>query len=299
MNKEKRPRKRSFPYKKITTIVMLLVFGGYFICRQLAGSLFFRSPDRLNLVVYGQYPVYYSLGLRDNVNYYFRFNPDMKVIVPGGYGSYRTGAVGKLVFLEKKPGLLRKTFSLATRSFVRQYFHNGNDKIYYAEGEPDIIFPGPRIFLTADSNAGWADRLFYVAYFWGKTPQNFVTLTGQSEEVKGENIFLNDQFGQKYGGYFYDNRYRAEKLNVQVIYGNSYATALALSRMMEGSGIRVGDISRRPTSKGSCRVLESGISQSVTAAGLVNFFGCRYNKANTGIADIILELNDTEGEWAV
>ena len=94
---------------------------GLIIFKQYSSSLFSQKKDRVNVVFYGKNTVYYSLGKYDGVHYFISFYSDVKVKVPGGYGNYRIGGLGKLVELEKSD-IFRKTFSVTTASTVDRYF---------------------------------------------------------------------------------------------------------------------------------------------------------------------------------
>ena len=100
-------------------IVLSLIVGSF---RQ---SLFIKSRDRVNVLFYNRQVNLFSIGKDDNINYLVQFYPDIKVPVPGGYGIYRIGALGKMVLLEKKPELLKKTFAGVTSSFIDIYFIRG------------------------------------------------------------------------------------------------------------------------------------------------------------------------------
>ena len=82
--------------------IFLVFLFGIVIFKQYTSSLFSQKKDRVNIVFYGKNTVYYSLGKYDGVHYFISFYPDVKVKVPGGYGNYRVGGLGKLVELEKK-----------------------------------------------------------------------------------------------------------------------------------------------------------------------------------------------------
>ncbi len=105
----------------IAIIILLLL---YLLFRNLFSSLFFRRIERVNIIFYGPTTRYYSFG--NDTNYLLPFSADTGVLVPGGYGNYRVGALGKLITLEKKSDLYQKIFSGNTLSFVDFYFFPKN-----------------------------------------------------------------------------------------------------------------------------------------------------------------------------
>src|SRR5438105_4409981 len=99
-------------------LVVLFVALAYMIVRSLAHSLFVSPIERLNIVVLGQTPLLYSLDRTHSVDYLVSFYPDLKIQVPGGYGRYRFGALGKLIELTLDPDILKRSFSSATSTFT-------------------------------------------------------------------------------------------------------------------------------------------------------------------------------------
>src|SRR3989338_115708 len=138
---------RKYLLSSILIVITFYVF--YLIGKDLYSSAFFQRKDRINLVISQDQIAVYSLGLVDRVNYFIPFYPDLDVIIPGGYGFYRLGALAKLVSLEKNPDLFRKTYSMITSSFVDFYFYSSvsSDKIEIIFGEKKRDFLLPRFYL--------------------------------------------------------------------------------------------------------------------------------------------------------
>ena len=90
---------------------------------------------------------------------------------------------------------------------------------------------------------------------------------------------------------------RQEKATVQIIYSNNIENANLLSRIIEGQGIRVVDISYKSDLK-TCYVIEDNDHSLKTADILTTSLSCRKKKAKTNPYDIILELGDKEKEWS-
>lgn len=278
---------------------MGLIFLGYIMYKQFSQSIIFAPIDRINILVYGQYPAVYSLGLSDKVNYGMVFFADMKVMVPGGYGAYRVGGLGKLSALENNPQLLERAFASATSSFIDYYFITDDSTIYYGDNPGDsVTLPKIETLLTAKSNANLFDRLYITYQFLFKKRQHFAMLDLIVARHNNEWIFSEENFSKKYQGFFYRKPYRVEKENVQLIYGRSYSTAVNVSRIIEGNGIRVVDVSnidgyeRRP-----CRIIVREIKSMLTAKKLASIFNCPVISGKTETSDIIFELGLKEKDW--
>jgi len=281
--------------------ILLLLFA-IIIVNELRKSLFFRNPERINILIYNKYPTVYSLGLKDKINYKINFYPDLKIEIPGGYGLYRVGAIGKLVKLEKKPDIFKKTFSLVTFSFVDYYFFPLTDEIYYGnESEnPENQTKLASMFFFK-SNANFFDRLYLLLVFYPRRNSDFTKL----ELINGVNsdkdrVLLVDDLYKSFLGYFYRSQYRQEKQNLQLVYSNNYQTASALSRIIEGNGIRVVDIGwGKLDNKIGCLVIGETDKFSQTAKDLSDFFKCQLKKGRTEVSDIIFNLNNVEKEWEI
>jgi hypothetical protein len=278
-------------------IVLSLIVGSF---RQ---SLFIKSRDRVNVLFYNRQVNLFSIGKDDNINYLVQFYPDIKVPVPGGYGIYRIGALGKMVLLEKKPELLKKTFAGVTSSFIDIYFYSGEDTIYYGDAksvDKEMHVGFKDIFLSR-SNANLFDRLFIYFLLSNKRQDQSTVIDEFPTETKENDTILSvDGFAKKYIGYFYRRTYREEKKNIQILYNSKYTSALHISSILEGSGIRVSDLTELDNPrKGSCEVAESGSGHSITATDLSQYFGCTLKKGDTGIYDIILTLGNLENDLEV
>lgn len=296
----------SLTRKKILYILAALLFVTYIVTKisiDLSKSLFFNTPDRINFVVYGEYPTFYSIGIKDAGNYSIPFYPDLKTQIPGGYGNYRIGALGKLVQLQKDPTIYLRTFSAITSTFVTYYFTNQEDEVYYG-GHNNQASTKPQIkdILFMESNASLYDRLFLLSYINSVQSNSVSSLTHLPyERVKDDTILRTDNFLKKYIGLLYNKTYRDENLNIQILYSKreSYLTAESLFSILNGSGIVVGDIKRVEQSSKKCNVIESKEISSITAKNIASFFGCDLKKGETDVYDILFELGNLEKTWEV
>jgi len=264
-------------------------------------SLFFTQRDRINIVFYGKDTAYYSIGLKDKVDYLVMFPADLEVLVPGGYGKYRVGGLGKLVELEKKSDILGKTFSLNTSSFVDAYFYPGDSQIFFGDNN-DVKSSRPgflKIFFER-GGASLFDRLYIYSLFMAKSKYSFKEITDLPIVNESGSPFLSSiDFSKQYQGFFYQSSYRMEERTVQIKYTKSYITTQYLSSILEGEGVRVVDLDQVSYAQKSCLVVENLKQHSVTAKAISSFFGCRLETGDTKLSDIIFILGNKEKEWGV
>jgi len=282
--------------------IFLVFLFGIVIFQQYSSSLFFQKKDRVNVVFYGKNTVYYSLGKYDGVHYFISFYPDVKVKVPGGYGNYRVGGLGKLVELEKKSDIFRKTFSVTTASTVDRYFFFPSQNIYYGKEEMDedsLAFPTYKDIFFSTSNSNVFDRIFIFFQFLGKRKRQFSEIDYKSMLGTDEEFFQDKDFAKKYQGFLYNRIYRKEKKTVQIQYENSYKTALFISKIIEGNGIRTVDLSNANPTKGMCEVIEDAKAFSQTTKDMAGFFGCILKRGRPASSDILMKLGSVEKEWEI
>jgi len=278
-------------------VVLVIIFTS--VVNGLKKTLFFSHKDRVNLVFYGKQTTYFSLGINTEGDYAISFPADLKMPIPGGYGQYRVGALGKLVSLEKKPELFRNTFSFATFSFINDYFYTPSDDVYYGSDET-IKLPSPKQIWEARSNAGLLDKLYLIFFFINKNMQDIHQITADSStNSQGDDMFLADDFQKRITGYLFQQSYRNEQKSVQILYANNYINADRVGKMIEGNGIRVGDISQDGSLVKGCIVKEDFNSPSRSGQALVQFFHCQWQRGKSDFYDILFQLGEEEKEWEV
>lgn len=292
-----------------TIYLLVILFLALYVLAKLSfdisNSLFFNHKDRLNFVIYGPQPTFYSLGINEAGNYAIPFYPDLKTQIPGGYGYYRIGALGKLVELEKKPDLFKNTFASITSTFVDYYFYEGKDDVFYGgKGDDNAVMkPQWQQIAYMKSNATFFDRLYILLFINRLQGGSVYDVTALPyKRLKDDTVFRNDNFLEKYIGSFYQKTYRNENLNVQILYTkkDSYNTASLLSNLLNGNGIVVGDISQKDLKITTCIVEESvGKEHSKTARAIAQYFGCKLETGDTEVYDILFELGNLESSWEV
>lgn len=291
-------------HKAALRVGIVMIFGvlGIILLRQLFESAFFVKEDRINVLFYSSQPMYFSLEKRGEVHYVTSFNADSRTGVPGGYGIYRIGALGKLITLEKNPDLLKRTFSRITGSMIDFYFYPHTEEIYYGDKE-NVKIPTFTDIFFLPSNANLFDRLYLYLQYAGKHLSEFEEI--HIKKIKsGDTILLSDvTFARQYLGYFYHKSLRKENKTVQILYSDSYNAAKNMSRIIDGEGIRVVDIDKveslKVKSQKSLCVVKENIEQdfSQTAREITQFFHCTLAKGKGRVSDIIVELGKSEGEW--
>lgn len=281
----------------VLIVLILILFVKWF-----AGSLFFNAPPRLQIVVYGQDTRIYSIDTGGNTHYIIHFAPDEKVGVPGGYGYYRVGALGKLVSLEKRPQIFSRAFSLASSSFVPYYFYPVKTDLYYgSKFRPDVIMPSPAEIFTGLSNVNIFDRVYLMLHFLQVKKSDYLLLRsrGDAQDKNGARVFVPENFSRETEGYIFNSTYRRERQTVQILYTNYYNAARNIGNILEGNGIRVVDIKKMPAdkSKKRCVVIAGEKTQTATAMGA--FFRCSQKVGVNDVSDILFDIRGIEKEWEI
>ena len=282
---------------KEVKIVLFIIFFWlfFFISLNFRSSIFLNKKERINFVFYGEKTIVYSLSLSNDLTYLIYYPVNLSLLVPGGYGFYRVGALGKLVFLEKKPELFKKIFSAANSLFIDFYFYPNKTEIYFDEKNNKKIWPTFKEIFFNQSNANFVDRLLIYYYFSIKKPVFYQTIV-----IKNKEKFDQENFFKKTIGIFYKKIYRQENLTTQIFYDKNYQTAKLLAQILEGEGIRVVDISQKKLNlNSSCEIISLIKKETQTIKDIKNFFSCSFKNAETKISDIIINLGKLEKEWEI
>ena len=294
-------KKQVFYY--LLVLIFLIFYISFSLIRSLKKSLFINHQERVNLIFYSASPQFYSLGLVDGVNYQLSFFPDLVLAVPGGYGSYRVGALGKLVELEKNDSLFQKVASYNLGNFSEFYFYKPSNQIFYGHRQRQVIFPSVKDFFTLKTNASFFDKIYLSLFFARNNRTKFARLAVPllSEKANQEIVFDYNRFYKAHLGYFYEKSYRNENRDVQIIYTKNYQTAKAISEILEGEGIRVVDYTKSDGEniKNRCLVIEKKKNFSKTARAIADFFNCSLKFGETDVSDIIFQLNNLEASWEI
>ena len=287
-------------FNKKNLFIFFVILGlTYYLFKSITSSVFLKGRDKINVVFYGEKTRFYSLDQK-NINYLLSFPNLVKVVVPGGYGQYKVGAIGKLANLEKKPEIIGRTFSATTSTLVDLYFFQKKTLIYYDDSSLRWAPTFKEIFLT-NSNANLIDRIFIYYIFSTNNRETFQIIDLKPFESGGnDNTFDNNSFYKKFQGSFFQRTYRNYDINVQVMYQKSYKTAQLIGQMIEGEGIRVVDLSNQGrTIKDCLLIIDKNTAITKAYMRLADFFRCKTQIGETTVSDIILELGDLEKEWAV
>lgn len=292
----------SIRHKNVLRIgIGLCLFVFLFICiRQFYQSAFFHQKRRINILFYSHFPLYLSLERGGDIHYAATFDSDSRTYVPGGYGIYRIGGLGKMIKIEKKPEIIPRTFSRITGSMVDFAFYQSSGEVYYGTKEEFRLPPIHQLFFMS-SNARFFDRVFIALVLLGKDEYDFDHIEMKKTKTQDAVLLSDDAFQEKYLGYFYDKSLRSENKTVQILYSKSYQAASTISRIIDGEGMRVSDIdvdSFQQAPASSCEVVESGSSHSKTALRIAAFFSCSLKKGKTRLSDIILLIGkQAERDW--
>lgn len=284
MNHKIKNQRANIKISPLLIFLILFILVILVVYSQVHTSIFWQGKDRINVLIYDERPWVFSLDMRSSIQTQVNFSADKKVIVPGGYGEYRIGALGKLSYLEKKPVMLRNTFALNTHAFIDRYFYRRTSLIYYENNLPKSTSPIFLKILSYQGDANLIDRLYLAWYFTKNYPKNLREYTYNQDQTR----------------LWYRLSYRTEKKRLQIIYHTSYATARNLSDLIEGNGIRVVDLTyENKPALGRCVVTENEPVFSQTANDLAWFFHCQLIRQKSEISDIILYTNASENDWEV
>ncbi|MFS8158688.1 MAG: hypothetical protein ACMG6E_00480 [Candidatus Roizmanbacteria bacterium] len=242
-------------------IGLILLYVSVIALRGLMTSFSSAKRDRVTMVFYGDAPVVLSLGLTDNVSYILTFDNSYKVKAVGGYGEYKIGSLEKLASLTADKDLLRRTFSSVISSYVDYYFTPSASKVYFDTTEKESFTASKSHFMLAVlnptymTNANLFERLFMFINLLKRRNLDFIELkTKFVSREKGSTVFDEDDFFHFYQGFFYEKIIRDENEEVKIVYKNSYSAAKNLSRILEGEGMRVVDISKEAEGPGRCQL---------------------------------------------
>jgi hypothetical protein len=299
-------RRSNSKQKRILYIIagIILLYIGVIFVRSLQHSLILDKKDRLNIVFYSDEAVLLSFGLKDNVHYIGSFSHKDKVSVPGGYGRYAVGSLGRLANLEKDSDLIGRTFSSMASMYVDFYIFPKNAEVF---DKPDTDTPYysstdfiKRLFSSDfQTNAGLLDRIYIALFLSRIRGNNFVVIRSVSQKSEDGDIeFSERRFLKKYKGFFYHESLREEGKAVQILY-DAYPGAVTLSRVIEGQGIRVVDLSRSEKEiRDRCVVQHNEDTTSKTVYYLTRLFGCTVKKGEVQSADIIFSMgSELTEEW--
>ena len=306
-----RHRKKVIHFGRITArnilcmaILSILLAGGVFFLARgvLTSKILSWNGDRLQVVFYQEYSEMVSIDRRDLLHSRMQFNPDTRVLVPGGFGYYRVGSLGKLIRYQKDKTLFSKAFSSSTGSMISIVFYPRKETIYYSNDKEDLKKPlTKREMITSvffnETDGSFIDRIILGYMLFGLPMENIERLEPSGIIREGKEYVSMDAVLHKSMGYWFQRAFRKEDKTVQIAYEHSYSTAQLVSIVIEGSGIRVVDLAeqkKRPT----CEVWETG-EKSKTAEQLVSYFSCVYVHKRPPISDILFVLGPVEEKWLI
>ena len=282
----------------------ILLYVGAIGAQALQDSSLFSRPDRLNVAFYGEEAIVLSFGLADEVNYVVSLSHEEKIVIPGGYNQYPLGSLGKLVALQKDPDIMQRAFSSMLSAYVNYYVSPRNPAVYQ---KPDTDAPqykrtaliGKLFSHQHQANMNIFDRLFVTYLIAKHRQQDYVVLRSavRRDVDDGTHIFSEKNFQKKYKGFFYYSTLREEGMEVQIKY-NVYKSALTLSRIIEGQGIRIVDLTRTEKQVSRCLVVTSAEVKSNTVRFLAKALRCPVEKGATEGVDVVIYLGkELEKIW--
>lgn len=293
-------KKSRYTFLYYVLALFILSYLLYKLVLLYSQSLFVYKGERINFVMYGKQTAFYSLDKQETRNYVMYFYPDLKMQIPGGYGNYRIGSLGKLAKLDNEPDIFKKTFSIATTSLVHFYYYPNNEEVFYGrEIQKKPRVPVLKDILFMPGNAGFFDRMYLAMWLFDKHDDDFKLIAYGEEKNKIHNdvFFQEDSFIKNSIGLLFQKQYRDEQKNIQLQYSNNYEVAERISSLLEGNGIRVNDITLDMDRNKKCMIIENSKDFSQTSLDMSHFFKCNLVEGKTDVYDIIFVLGSLEKEW--
>jgi hypothetical protein len=286
----------------------LCLYAFFATFRSLRQSIILDSRDRVNIIFYGNTPVFLSFGLTDEVNYIMSPSHNLLVQAPGGYGQYPAGSLGRLADIEQKPELIQRAFSSAISGFVDYYIAPKKNEVYKNQDNSNSEPQFKKIELIkqlfspqSQSNMNFFDKIFISSVISKKRQSDFVVLkpVEKTDEKENDSVaFYEKGFQKKYKGFFFHQSLREEGLSLKLLYYSDSA-AVVLSRIIEGEGIRVVDLAKLDEArKGRCFIQHNLAAKTKTVQFLSKQFNCSVEKGDVEGSDIIMVLgSELEEEW--
>lgn len=289
----------------VVGIVSLATILFLVLSLQKSGTI---SQERLQFVVYGKDTKVYSLGLTDGIHYVISYPAQYKIETPGGYGEYRVGALGHLVGQEHEARILTRAMSLAAHTMVPYYFYHPSKTIWYdSSTEESEAMPSWYDIATMDSNATLYERFMIWQAVARASRADVIAISAADAHVTnpgGDKALSNYKLQKQLEAYLFQETYRQEEMNIQIIYNTSYKTADRIASILEGAGINVVDISEALDDRQGeqpCVVAASTeqVRASKTAHDVASFYGCRLQVGDVDHSDIQLRLGTAEKTWLI
>ncbi|MEI6327212.1 MAG: hypothetical protein WCO78_03790 [Candidatus Roizmanbacteria bacterium] len=272
----------------IAGLSLLFIIITVLVWRSYQNSLFVLDRNRILVGVWlGDESYVLSLPKESGQNHILWYPPSQEVTIPGGLKNYRLGALSKVAQLESDPRLYTKAMSQLSGIPLERTFYKNTQEVYYGDNQihesiSEITSQVRSSVWGLEGGSLW-DKLFIYQKLGSLRSSN----TELYIKLKPDKANL------------YDRIFRNEKQLVQMTYPGTPATAMFLSQLLEGIGIRVSDIGAysNPVAK-QCIVTEKTHTQSKTAAYITEYFGCAYKTGDTGLYEIQFALgSDTIEEW--
>ncbi len=278
----------------VVSLIILSVIG-YITWRVWEVSRYYKIKERLNIVVYSPRFYFYSIDLRSDLDYLASLPLEYKIEVPGGYGEYFIGSVGKLSALEKDLSLIKKTTSRLFAVPVDFVVFQDLEKVYQKPpADNETLLRAYEVFLLS-SDASLAEKIYLFFKLIDSNKRKIKKISAY-RFVEGERINI-QKLNEYTNGLFLSSALRRENRIVQ-IYTSYPSAGENLMQVLEGVGVNVFEISQI-AGEGPCKIVEYTTQQSQTAIFLQSFLNCKYvvESNKKGIVDIDIFLNKKSEQW--
>ncbi len=262
----------------IAASILIIIVLAFTFKEAYSKSLYVRKNSRVYVGIWlGKDAYVVSISQNIGQSHLLYYPPEQEVVIPGGLKTYKIGALGKLAQLTGDNKLFKKALSQISSLPIDESLYLDKNEVYYEGSKVEERSIGS--IASEMRSALWSLK--------GTTLMNKVFLYQKLGNMRGSNTELYVKFKPDPVG-MYDREFRSEKRLVQMIHSNTLNTAVFLSKLLEGVGIRVSDIGSQPPTGdgGECQVIERDSEQSATSRYIVEYFGCTYRQGDTGLYEV-------------
>lgn len=262
----------------IAASILIIIVLAFTFKETYSKSLYVRKNSRVYVGVWlGKDAYVVSISQNIGQSHLLYYPPEQEVVIPGGLKTYKIGALGKVAQLTGDNKLFKKALSQISSLPIDESLYLDKNEVYYEGSKVEERSIGS--IASEMRSSLWSLK--------GTTLLNKVFLYQKLGSMRGSNTELYVKLKPDPVG-MYDREFRREKRLVQMIHSNTLDTAVFLSKLLEGVGIRVSDIGSQPLSGdgGECQVIERDSEQSATSRYIAEYFGCTYRQGDTGLYEV-------------
>lgn len=225
----------------------------------------------------------YSFDTQSGLHYHFSFPRDMYVPVVGGYGMYKVSALPQLEKLEKKPFLMRYSFSYLMGVPIQKVVVLPSDSLTLGnvlKGNGYSVTDKVKLYLLISK---------YKKLIKSVAVKDLPYATNERQVNR-------DALQKTVESVFFESVFRQENKQIILYYENAAEAPAKLEYVLEGEGMNVIRIDKRAKEKKVCTIEVS--AQSKTSETIATFLGCNTILKPDVPADLVyVTLGEQEEHW--